>query len=186
MVAEVKTDFDGVFREDNKEFQKMVGRLGVSFSYLPPEHHEGSGERQVGVMEETTKALLMERNLPGYHWGECTKAAEFLLNRYALSTDSLSSDGDAPRPLERLTGGHYSRRKIDRELGYYLGPGTLALVHDNRVKGSHVAAKTRFGHRHTTTHIHKLLSIPIYTSTKIKKTILLIYGKWCHRNRLHM
>ena len=51
----------------------------------------------------------------------------------------------APRPLERLTGGHYSRRRIDRELGYYIGPGTLALVHDNKVKGSHLAAKTRFG-----------------------------------------
>ena len=145
IVGEVKTDFDGVFREDNERFKKMVGKLGISFTYLPPEHHEGSGERQVGVMEETTKALLMERNLPGYHWGECTKAAVFLLNRYALSHDSLSSDGDAPRPLERLTGGHYSRRRIDRELGYYIGPGTLALVHDNKVKGSHLAAKTRFG-----------------------------------------
>jgi len=30
-------------------------------------------------------------------------------------------------------------------LEYYIGPGTLALVHDNRVKGSHLAAKTRFG-----------------------------------------
>ena len=145
MVGEVHTDFDGVFREDNKEFMKMVGGLGIKFSYLPPEHHEGPGERQVGVMEETTKALLMERNLPAKHWGECVKAAEFLLNRYALSHDSLSSDGDAPRPLERLTGGRYSRRRIDKELGYYLGPGTLALVHDNRVKGSNVGAKTRFG-----------------------------------------
>jgi hypothetical protein len=145
MVGEIHTDFDGVFREDNKEFQRMVGELGTAFSYLLPEHHEGPGERQIGIMEETTKALLMERNLPSKHWGECVKAAEFLLNRYALSHDSLSSDGDAPRPLERLTGGRYSRRRVDKELGYYLGPGTLALVHDNRVKGAHLGAKTRFG-----------------------------------------
>ena len=144
-VSEVHTDFDGVFREDNKEFRDMVGGLGVHFSYLPPEHHEGPGERMVGVLEEATKAMLLERNLPATHWGECVKAAEFLLNRYALSEDSPSSDGDAPRPLERFTGGKYSRRRIDGELGYYLGPGTLALVHDNRVKGSHLSAKTRFG-----------------------------------------
>ena len=30
-------------------------------------------------------------------------------------------------------------------MGYYIGPGTLALVHDNRVKGSNLGAKTRFG-----------------------------------------
>jgi hypothetical protein len=30
-------------------------------------------------------------------------------------------------------------------LGHYVGPGAVALVHDGRVKGSHVAAKTRFG-----------------------------------------
>ena len=145
MVTEVHTDFDGVFREDNKEFRDMVGGIGVHFSYLPPEHHEGPGERMVGVLEETAKAMLMERNLPAKHWSECVKAAEFLLNRYALSDDSHSSDGDAPRPLERFTGGKYSRRRIDGELGYYLGPGTVALVHDNRVKGSHISAKTRFG-----------------------------------------
>jgi hypothetical protein len=145
LCAEMHTDFDGVFREDNKEFKKLVGNLGILFTYLPPEHHEGAGERQMGVMEETTKAPLMERNLPGYHWGECSHAAVFLLNRCSLSHDSLSSDGDAPRPLERFTGGHYSRRRVDRELGYYIGPGTLALVHDNKVKGSHLAAKTRFG-----------------------------------------
>jgi hypothetical protein len=101
---------DGVFREDNKEFKDVVGgKLGVSFTYLPPEHHEGPGERQVGMMEETTKALLMERNLPGFHWGECTMAAVYLLNRCALSHGSISSDGDAPRPLERFNGGNYFR-----------------------------------------------------------------------------
>ena len=67
IVGEIHTDFDGVFREDNKGFMKMAGELGVKFTYLPPEHHEGPGERQVGVMEETTKALMMERNLPSKH-----------------------------------------------------------------------------------------------------------------------
>jgi hypothetical protein len=42
-----------------------------------------------------------------------------------------SSDGDAVRPVEKLTDGHYSRRRIDRELSCYIGPGTLALVYDN-------------------------------------------------------
>jgi hypothetical protein len=59
--------------------------------------------------------------------------------------DTKSSDGDAVRPVEKLTDGHYSRRRIDKELSYNIGPGTLALVHDNRVKGSDVSAKVRFG-----------------------------------------
>ena len=58
LMGEIHTDLDGVFREDNREFKDVVGKLGVSFTCLPPEHHEGPGERQVGKMEETTKGWL--------------------------------------------------------------------------------------------------------------------------------
>ena len=145
IVGELHCDFDGVFREDSKKFTKATKSLGIAVTCVPVEHHEGGVERAMGIMEETVKGLLMERNLPPEWWGDCVQAAEFLLNRFALTRDTKSSDGDAIRPIEKLTAGSYSRRRIDRELSYYIGPGTLALVHDVRVKGSDVSAKVRFG-----------------------------------------
>ena len=145
IVGELHCDFDGVFREDSKKFTAATKGLGIDVTYMPVEHHEGGVERAIGIMEETVKGLLMERNLPQPWWSECVQAAEFLLNRFALTRETRSSDGDAIRPLEKLTAGSYSRRRIDRELSYYIGPGTLALVHDARVKGSEVSSKVRFG-----------------------------------------
>jgi hypothetical protein len=145
IVSEIHCDFDGVFREDAKEFTDAIKKLGINVTYVPVEHHEGPGERAMGILEETVKGLLMERNLAPGWWGECAMAAEFLLNRFALTRDTSSSDGDAVRPIEKMTAGAYSRRRVDRELSYYLGPGTLALVYDARVKGSDVSSKVRFG-----------------------------------------
>ena len=145
IIAEIHCDFDGVFREDSTKFTDAIKELGINVTYVPVEHHEGPGERAMGIFEETVKGLLMERNLPPEWWSECALAAEFLLNRFALTRDTSSSDGDAIRPIEKMTAGSYSRRRVDRELSYYLGPGTLALVYDARVKGSDVSAKVRFG-----------------------------------------
>ena len=97
----------------------MIKDLGIDVTHVHVEHHEGGGERAMGIMEGTVKSLLMERNLPPEWWGECTYAAEFLLNRFALTRDTTSSDGDAVRPVEKLTDGHYSRRRVDRALGSY-------------------------------------------------------------------
>jgi hypothetical protein len=124
-VGEILCDFDGVFREDSAAFQKLIIKLGIDVTCVPPERHEGPGGRAMGILEETRKACLMERNLEPPGWGECALAAEFLLNRFALARDAKSSDGDAARPVEKLTDGHYSRRRIDKELSYYIGPGTL-------------------------------------------------------------
>ena len=67
----------------------------------------------------------------------------FLLNRFpAISLQStMPSDGDQCRPLEVVTGGAYSRRQIDRELSYFVAPGTPVLVHDPKVKGSQFQPK---------------------------------------------
>jgi hypothetical protein len=145
IVGEILCDFDGVFREDSKKFTTATKGLGIDITCLPVEHHEGGGERAMGIMEETVKGLLMERDLVRDWWSECVQAAEFLLNRFALTRETRSSDGDAARPLEQLTSGSYSRRRIDRELSCCVGPGTLAIVHDARVKGSDASAKVRFG-----------------------------------------
>jgi hypothetical protein len=41
IVSMVKTDFDGVWRDGAKEFQKEIESLGVIFDHAAPERKEG-------------------------------------------------------------------------------------------------------------------------------------------------
>ena len=70
----------------------------------------------------------------------------WLLNRFPVTSQlaALPRDGDRMRPLEAYSGGAYSRRQIDRELSYFVAPGTPCLV-QTEAKGSHVGRKTRWG-----------------------------------------
>ena len=72
--------------------------------------------------------------------------AEFLLNRFSLSSDlvSVPIDGDRAMPLEILTKGFYSRRKKDRELSYFVPLRTPCLVQTTE-KGSSLKPKIRWG-----------------------------------------
>ena len=90
------------------------------------------------IAEVTQKALLLQRALHHSWWQVCGDAAEFLLNRFpSTRTDkTMPMDGDQARPIEILTGGKHSRRQCDREISYYIAPGTPALVHDTKAIGS--------------------------------------------------
>ena len=55
---------------------------------------------------------------------------------------SMPKDGDQARPIEVLTNGLQSRRQCDREISYFLAPGTPVLCHDPSVKGSQLKAKS--------------------------------------------
>jgi hypothetical protein len=83
--------------------------------------------------------------LHGQWWGQASKDAAFLLNRFPTSAKLVSPDGDAIRPLECLTGGVVSRRQIDKELDAYVTLGTLCLVHNEGTKGSQLASKVKYG-----------------------------------------
>ena len=74
------------------------------------------------------------------------KQAIWLLNRFGriATEESISSDGDQPRPLENFTGFQYSRRQIDRELSYFVPVGRPTLVHMTKVKGSAITPKSRW------------------------------------------
>jgi hypothetical protein len=145
IVSFVKTDMDGVWRDDTKSFQKEIEKLGVRFEYSAPERKEGGTESNVNVYEQTVKAILMQRNLPGQWWGQASRDAMFLLNRFPTSAHIRAPDGDAIRPLEFLTNGMVSRAQIDRELDAYVTLGTLCLVHNEAAKGSQLAAKVKYG-----------------------------------------
>ena len=145
IVSLVKTDFDGVWREDTKSFQKEIEKLGVIFEYSPPERKEGGTESNVNIFEMTVKAILMQRNLPGQWWGQASRDAMFLLNRFPTSGFVKAPDGDTIRPFELLTNGMVSRKQIDSELDAYVTLGTLCLVHNEGAKGSQLAAKVKYG-----------------------------------------
>ena len=97
-------------------------------------------------MEFITKGLLMQNNLPTWWWEDCALGAEFLLNRFPMASQqaAISTDGDRVRHMELFFRFTYSRQQIDRELSYFLSPGTPALV-QTTAKGSQLAPKTRWG-----------------------------------------
>ena len=80
----------------------------------------------MGILEVVIKSMLMDGNLPPQWWEFAADMAEFLLNRFPVSSDlvSVPIDGNRARPLEILTKGFYSRRQIDRELSYFVPLGT--------------------------------------------------------------
>ena len=102
-------------------------------------------ERAIGIIEVTMKALLLQRDLQHGWWRDCADAAKFLLNKFPIVSQlaTMPKDGDQARPLERLTEGMHSRRQCDREITYFLAPGTPALVHDPAVMGSQLQPKSK-------------------------------------------
>jgi site-specific DNA-cytosine methylase len=141
-------DNAGEWAHNTANWQRMCERKGVQPLYSCPDRKESAAnaERSVGIIEIVTKALLMQNNLPVYWWEACANSGVFLLNRFPTSTMAATNsiDGDRVRPLELFSRFHYSRRQIDRELSYYLPPGTPALV-QTTAKGSLVGPKTRWG-----------------------------------------
>ena len=149
-VSVIVTDEPGEWSRKSVEWQAMLLRLGeVEIIHVTPETSKEAGhaESTNSIIEEITKAILMQQNLPEDHWEVAALSAEWLLNRFPnLATDATAPiDGDQPLPLEQITRGRYSRRQIYRELSYYVMPGTPALVHLPEVKGSRLEPKVRWG-----------------------------------------
>lgn len=149
-VTTIITDNAGEWSKDATEWQAMIQRVkNIEMIYVTPETSKEAGhaESSNSIVEETTKAILMQQNLPEDHWEIAARSAEWLLNRFPnLATDVRAPvNGDQALPLELITQGRYSRRQIYRELSYYVMPGTPALVHMPHVRGSTLAPKVRWG-----------------------------------------
>lgn len=147
LVAQICLDNAGEWSRECEAFGEFVKQGGIGLVYSCPDRKESAAlaERAVGIVEIVVKALLMQNSLPPWWWEHCTKGAVFLLNRFPTAKlDNMSLDGDAPRPLELFSRFSYSRRQIDRELSYWVAPGTPALV-QTTAKGSELGPKTRWG-----------------------------------------
>jgi hypothetical protein len=133
-------DRAGEWGEESAEWQAFTTEFEFETIWTSPDNKKEASraERTVGIAEVTQKALLLQQALHHSWWQDCGDAAEFLLNRFPTTrTDkTMPIDGDQARPIEILTDGKHSRRQCDREISYFLAPGTPALVHDTKAKGS--------------------------------------------------
>ena len=97
--------------------------------YSCPDRKESAAhaERSCGIVEVVIKSMPFQSNLPPSWWQHAAGMAEWTLDRFPVSSQSVSvpMDGDRARPLELYTqdsygAAGYSRRQIDRELSISL------------------------------------------------------------------
>ena len=148
VISCVCLDNAGEWALDNEKWQIFCQSAGINLIYSCPDRKESAAraERAVGIVEVANKDLLMQNNLPPMWWQWCAIAVVWLLNRFPVTSQlaALPRDGDRMRPLEAYSRGAYSRRQFDRELSYFVAPGTPCLV-QTEAKDSHVGPKTRWG-----------------------------------------
>ena len=69
-VARVKTDGDGIFRDDS--FREMMRKRGTRLALIPPysSYFNGKAERCIGVLKEKVRCMLIQSGLPRHFWAE--------------------------------------------------------------------------------------------------------------------
>ena len=148
MISVLKLDNAGEWSKDSEKWQAIKRRLGIDCVYSCPDRKESAAhaERSVGIVEVVIKSMIFQAGLPPSYWQYAADLAEFILNRFPVTSQSVSvpMDGDRSRPIENYTSGYYDRRQIDRELSYFVGLGCPCLV-QTMAKGSAIKPKTRWG-----------------------------------------
>ena len=93
----------------------LLKDVGVIPYYSSPHDKRSAAhaENAVKIIEMRAKCIMMERMLPLEYWEEAVDAAIYISNVVALARDVKSTDGDAPRPIERISFGRVSRRQCD-------------------------------------------------------------------------
>ena len=148
VISRIKLDNAGEWDRKCGDWKELMRAKGVDCVYSCPDRKESAAhaERSCGIAEVVVKSMLMQANLPPSWWEYAANMAEWVLDRFPTSSQSVfvPMDGDRARPLELYTRGAYSRRQIDRELSYFVGLGTPCLV-QTKAKGSALKPKTRWG-----------------------------------------
>ena len=153
VISRIKLDNAGEWDRECKDWKSLMQSKGVDCVYSCPDRKESAAhaEHSCGIVEVVIKSMLFQSNLPPSWWQHAAGMAEWILDRFPVSSQSVSvpMDGDRARPLELYTQDSYgtagySRRQIDRELSYFVGLGTPCLV-QTKAKGSALKPKTRWG-----------------------------------------
>jgi len=148
IISALKLDPAGEWRNDNKTFQAMAKRIGLTIMYSSPDdkRSHAHGENAVKQIEIMARSILLNRALPTSFIEDACDQAACVRNYYPLVRDCVSGDGDAHRPLERVTGGGISRREIDNRLHHLIPIGTPCLIYQPKNKSSNLQVpKARWG-----------------------------------------
>eukprot|EP01052_Picozoa_sp_SAG31_P028080 SAG31_NODE_2679_length_5264_cov_7.002711_1_plen_1137_part_10 len=138
LLSEIHTDAAGEWREDNREWQAMCKEVGITVVYGSPDDKRNSAhaENTVGIVERGAKGILMQTNAPVNYIEYAVDQFVLLHNCFPKRSDIKSSDGDAPRPLEKLSCGRISRRQCDKIIHHSIPVGTPCLVTIPHIRGS--------------------------------------------------
>ena len=93
VVSVLKTDNERAWSVDTSAWQQIVNDIGVEMVYVEPSRHaqeNGYAESAVKILEACVKSILMAGNLPPSYWQSAVADAEFLLNRFPVTSDSVS------------------------------------------------------------------------------------------------
>ena len=140
LISEIHTDPAGEWRNDNAEFQAMCARIGVIIKYSSPDDKRSAShaENAVRLVERGTKSIMMETTCPVNFVEYACDQYITLHNCFPMKKDLKSGDGDAPRPLEKLSSGRVSRRQCDHTIHHSIPVGTPCLVTIPHVRGSDI------------------------------------------------
>ena len=92
VMSEIKTDPAGEWRDDNKEFQSMCAKLGVTMVYSSPDDKRNAShaEHAVGMVERGTKAIMMENSCPLQYLEYAADQFALMHNCFPLGRDVRS------------------------------------------------------------------------------------------------
>ena len=131
----------------------MCDELGINNVYGDPTEKRSMGTAEVNNkhIEVTAKSILMQTNTKIKYWGDAVLEAAELRNLYPPARSVCTRDGDAPRPLTRLTLDRISRRMCDGFLRHRAAFGYVCLVYCKGHKQSLTDRNdSQMGHSHGT------------------------------------
>jgi hypothetical protein len=142
---ELMLDRDGTWYKSEKWTKQITDIFHVKYDFSDPDkkNTNARAENAVRELERRTKSGLFSKNLPPEEWVMCADQANWVNAR--LPHRQRSRDGDDILPLEALTNGAHSRRRIKQELSFFVPAGTPCLVWNPKIKGSDLNSKVRWG-----------------------------------------
>ena len=83
-ISIIKSDHGGEFQ--NERFDKFCEKHGIKHNFSAPRtpHQNGVVERKNRSLEELTRTLLNETNLPKYFWVDVVSTTYYVLNRVLI------------------------------------------------------------------------------------------------------
>ena len=148
VISVIKADNDSIWDNDNAEWLKVRSEFGIEMIYPAKSdcRDTAGAEATCRIVEYGVKRGLCLANAHPCYWNWHYKYFLWVSNRLATTSNSAirSPDGDQSRPLEDITFGYVSRKRISVELCSATPPGTMLLSKLKSSLGSHSAPKSEW------------------------------------------